>query len=529
MVFNLNHIGVQIQKERYRRDRKEWIVGTLKKAFLNDTILDGLLEDYLDNSNPIAGDFGGWGDLIGFLEYVRDANLPYFHKTKFYFYAAAIAAQQIEFDLIKKEEDIPFLYNFVKEFHILSNDNSILLSADGYLNEKFSLTGIVKVKSVQGKISLQNFRKEKNASELIEKLGKKYKWQSESIRMEKNSELDSFWGLSRFEIFSYYSSIDKNISDTNIVSFVERVYPVWLPKSVGITTSLYCNARCSHCYNASHSENKKKFISWNNIRTNIKDWVSLGLNEVGISGGEPFQFPNELVELVGELRKFGVERIVPFSNGFLGEKDQELCEILTKLKNVGFGVNEHDSVKISTGEFHLPYISIDHVLNFAKRHYEIIGRKCIFDIEFLNDNEILKKIIRAAKEKGLEKQIIWNYRSDFSKSGRGKSLLVKEELKEVDLSKMQCPVRYRSAIYPNEGWVYCTGTIFPKKHVSLSKLDDKSIFEIFSTAHFDDKFLFLSLGSFEDYLLHKNKDYKNLDLRMNSKSTACSLCAKIYG
>ena len=529
-ILNLNNTGVRIQKERYRRDRKDWIFDTLKGAFINDEndILINLLDNYLDISDPIAGDHGNWKDLINFQKFIRDTNISYITKSKLYFFSAAIAAQQIEYELIKKDESIPYLYEFIKEFFVLAEENCILLSGHGYLYQKYSLTGIIKIKSTQGKISVQVFKNEKNTSEIVKKLSNIYQWNPETLKLKSNSQYNSFWGLSKFEIYGYYNSIKSDDSKISFESFIQTVYPVWFPKSLGITTSFYCNARCAHCYNASSPENKKKFIEWQQIKSNISDWVSLGLNEVGISGGEPFQFPEELIELVHELKKLKIEKIIPFSNGFLGNDDQKLCHTLNQLKNIGFGNNPEDHVKISTGQFHLPFVSIEHILNFAKRHFEIIGSKCLFDVEVLENTDYLKDIIAKAKEYNLAHIIEWKYRSKFSKSGRAKSLLNAKNLTETKLSELKCPVRNRSAVYPDAGWVYCTGTIFPKKHLSLSKLDDLSIFEILAKAHFDDKFLFLSLGSFEDYLKYKNKNVENYDFKMDKNSTPCSLCPKVY-
>ncbi|WP_158998909.1 radical SAM protein [Pigmentibacter ruber] len=529
-ILNLNNIGVKIQNERYRRDRKDWIFDTLKGAFVNDEndILINLLDNYLDKTEPIAGDYGSWGDLLNFQNYIRNSDIPYYNKSKLYFFTAAIAAQQIEFGLIKTDESIPYLYEFVKEFFILSEENSILLSANGYIYEKYSLTGIIKIKSIQGKISIQVFKKEKNTSEIIEKLSNIYGWNYQSLAMNNNSKYNSFWGLSKFEIYGYFHSFKSNNYNMSFQSFIESVYPIWLPKSLGITTSFYCNARCAHCYNASSPENKKKFIEWKQIKSNITEWVSMGLNEVGISGGEPFQFPVELVELVQELKNLKIEKIIPFSNGFLGKDDLKLCNILKQLKSVGFGNNAEDHVKISTGQFHLPFISVEHILNFAKRHYEIIGNKCLFDIEVLENNEYLKDIISKAKEYNIAHIIEWKYRSKFSKSGRAKSLLKINNLTEPKLSDLKCPVRNRAAVYPDIGWVYCTGTIYPKKHISFSKLEELSIYEIFAKAHFDDKFIFLSLGSFEDYLKYKNSNIEDHKFKMDNNSTPCSLCSKVY-
>jgi len=72
-----------------------------------------------------------------------------------------------------------------------------------------------------------------------------------------------------------------------------------------------CSIRCKGCMSKHTWEKEEKYlINIKNILEKIKD---SGLKRITISGGEPFEQPEELKELLIEIKKLGIEDTIIYS------------------------------------------------------------------------------------------------------------------------------------------------------------------------------------------------------------------------
>ena len=254
----------------------------------------------------------------------------------------------------------------------------------------------------------------------------------------------------------------------------------------------------------------------------MKNWIEIGVTEVGISGGEPFLFPDKVIELVKGLKSLKVKTVRPFSNGFWGANRNQAIEILTALKKAGFGSDAGDRLKISVGEFHQSQVSIEAVMDLCQYHWEIIGTRCELDVEQVFHKNMIKQIIAIAKRRHIHDKIEWRLREKFSNSGRAKNWFKDIKGPTIGLEKLKCPVKSRGALYPEGDWVYCTGTTYPKKFLAQGTITQNSPFTLLAKAQFDPRIPYLQFGTFSDYSPQS-------DLRIPEQATACSICPKIFG
>lgn len=529
--------GVRMQQERYLRDRSDWILATLKQVVQRNPSFVKWVRDHVHGTAPIAGDYGQWGELAGLLKALEKSTLSHLLKSEVYFYCAAIVAQQIE-NGIEPPSMAPHFSSLLSLFRI--EGTSILLSSQGFLHTALRRNGVVQVSSKAGKIEVREvtdvFRSGGVAAVaartrlLSDRLG----WSISEERQERLNRaqaFEHFYGLSEFEVRAYFHSPENMIEKERFDKFNEVVYPLWKPDSLSMTISYHCNASCDHCYNASGPNRDKHCMLWKELATSVREWTELGVKEVGISGGEPFLFVDELVEILRGLRELGVERIVPFSNGFWGRDPAHAERILERLKAAGFGRSPADQIKISVGEFHQKDIDLQAVFTICELHERILGRKCLLDVEQITDSRMIQKLIWFAKQKGIAHKIDWKLRSMLSDSGRGKAVYKLRPQESVDYEKIRCPVVSRTAIYPERKWVYCSGTIMPKRHLELGALSGDSIYAVLSRAQQDHRLPYLQFGTFGDYICdHSSPQLQARLPRMAPKeATSCSVCRQVMG
>jgi organic radical activating enzyme len=526
-------IGAKIQNERFQRDRKQYFRNSFNSLaqtkFLE--IFEKELEDFDRLIPRKSDDFGQWLDLTMFVEFIASRPTSYEFKSHLYFLAACLAAQQMEGGPARV---IPNLEGYLNLFHI--HGDEILLSSHGHLNAAYKLEGIVRIKSVSGKLAIARYTKNESFSyENILKFAQKYEWsldETKKSRLAQRLSLPNYFALTEFELKALFISDEKGKRHADSFDeFLRFVYPVWIPDSLGLTISYYCNAACDHCYNASGPHLKKECLNWEQMKDALTKWKELGVDEVGISGGEPFAFIDEVIGLVKGLRKAGFSEIIPFSNGFWGVEKATVRDYLLRLKEAGFGDNPKDQIKISTGEFHIKDNSLDSIFNICELHYEIIGNPARLDVEEIEKEGIVVEIVKKAKERKVADKISWQLRKSISNSGRGKKIYKALETKHVDLSKITCPVKSRGAIYQGLGWVYCTGTTFPKNYLGLGKDYNESPYKVLARSNMDIRMTFLQFGSFGDYLDYRKNELKDsidIPLNMAKNSTPCSLCKLVY-
>lgn len=538
---NPEHRGIEIQQERYKRDRKYFLSGCLK--MITNSQIDHVLNQYIEEVESSDCDISGWAELVQFLKWLPLLEYELEIKQEIYFHLACIAAQQIELPVLTDEILIPKLKEFLAMFCI--HEKTVWISSYGYINNKYKLTGAVKISSSKGKVSIASseeicsFFKHSQSSiaEEVFPIAEKHSWSITNERkaqIKNNGKLAYFYSLSEFEFFSVAKDEEQK-HKTSIKDFAKIMYPLWLPNSLGLSITYHCNATCSHCYNASSPLREKKVLKWSDISREINFYAQVGVDEIGISGGEPFLFFNELEEIILGLIQNEMKRIVPITNGYWG-KNKQLCEeYIKRLQKINFGKNGKDQIKISLGEYHLNQngvdLDIDYALNIAEAHYRILGVKVSIDIEQIQSDTIAKEIVIRAKERNLANIIDWKFRGTLSDSGRAKKIAAQLDQKKLNLAEFECPVKSRGAIYPDSEWVYCTGTVYPKNFLSFAySADGIPITARLAFAQRDPRMPYWQFGNFQQYLEDYNEKIGKVKLpeSIANKSTPCGVCAVLF-
>lgn len=533
---NPAHRGIAIQQERFIRDKKHFFYNTFKNLIKETPDIKTILDKYILENEAAKYDLSGWGELHQFIGWLMDEKCSFEHKQKIYFFLSCLAAQQIERSLDKNEPPIPKLNDFLSEFCIFKG--SIWISSYGYLNKRYKLAGPLRLTSKQGKISIQtsteifnHYSPSRNND--IFSLASKHNWiipEEKHHYLKKNDAFINFFSFSNFEFIALAKELEMQ-NEINLINFAKTIFPIWLPNSMGLTLSYYCNASCSHCYNSSGPNRERKTLTWSEISNAMSFYKKIGVDEIGISGGEPFLFFENLIDVIDGLKKLGIQRIVPFTNGFWGNDLLQAENFLIRLKNIGFGLNKGDQIKISVGEYHQKDIDLDYALNIAELHYKILNKKAIFDIEQVEDPKLAERIIKKAKQRNISSLIDWQLRQSLSDSGRGKAIINRVEQKPLDLKTLKCPVKSRGAVYADHGWVYCTGTVFPKKHLVYGSIhSDLSACAQLSIAQYDSRMPYWQFGNFQNYVEDYNEKIKDTRIPENiaKNSTPCGVCSKIF-
>ncbi len=144
----------------------------------------------------------------------------------------------------------------------------------------------------------------------------------------------------------------------------------------GIMTNYDCSVRCAHCrHNASPSRNGG-FISEEMLDKIIKKLELLGCKSVHIEGGEPFLYPDKLIETVKKISESNLhlEHIVTNSSWYQNYKDTKA--LLKTLKSYGLG-----RLLLKVGPFQNENIPLKKVQNVAKVADELRINIIIWDNE----------------------------------------------------------------------------------------------------------------------------------------------------
>jgi hypothetical protein len=349
-------------------------------------------------------------------------------------------------------------------------------------------------------------------------------------RFRRAEALRGFFGLGRLEFLAAFAAHEARGIAGSASDFAGVVYPLWKPRALGLTLTYRCNASCEHCYNVSGPNRSPLCLGWSETSEHLEDWALAGVTDVGLSGGEPFLYPDQVVELVRHLKRLGVPLVSPFTNGFWGVDPGGAERILRELRAAGFGDSPKDQIKISTGDFHRPFVAFDHLLRLAAQHYAILGTRAILDVALAADDSVLRELIRAAKALGIEKQIQWTARSTVSNSGRARAFYDALPSEDRSLAAMRCPIKASGTLYTSGDWVYCSGTSYPTDYRRIGNLETDGTFTVLARAQLDPRVPYWQFGTFADYLVdYPRPGFEAGAVQVPSRGTVCGTCREIFG
>lgn len=125
--------------------------------------------------------------------------------------------------------------------------------------------------------------------------------------------------------------------------------------SLGILYSRYCPAQCQHCGSNAGPSRKGK-LSFFIIEKILKNLKKYDIDDLGISGGEPLAFYNDMLDIATMAQQNSIS-LTLFSNAFWA-KDKLRAEIyLSSLQEKGL-----TSLILSTDQFHQEFIDLENII-----------------------------------------------------------------------------------------------------------------------------------------------------------------------
>lgn len=107
-----------------------------------------------------------------------------------------------------------------------------------------------------------------------------------------------------------------------------------------------CNLRCKHCYNIKYLENGAKELSTDQVKDVINKAVTLGCEDIGFSGGEPFA-RKDILELIEYVKDYPIHIL---TNGLLITEEQldyinSLGDLLIEFRVSLDGLEAHQKLR----------------------------------------------------------------------------------------------------------------------------------------------------------------------------------------
>jgi len=134
-------------------------------------------------------------------------------------------------------------------------------------------------------------------------------------------------------------------------------------KSFGFLYSRRCFAQCQHCGTSSTPFHRKK-LSMNMIEKILKALSQYDIDSVGISGGEPLVYYEDMLEIGDMAQRYNIGLIL-FSNAFWAKNEEITEHYLSNLKERGL-----NTLQLSTDQFHQEFIDKKNIVmaaNMAER------------------------------------------------------------------------------------------------------------------------------------------------------------------
>lgn len=302
---------------------------------------------------------------------------------------------------------------------------------------------------------------------------------------------------------------------------------VFEPKSLGFRLTYRCNSKCEHCYCYTDKDNLDGCeLGLNDIKPLITQAKAIGMSGVGLSGGEPFLLIDTIYAAV-EQSKQNRLNVNLATNAFWAKRLDKAIAILDHLKTLGFKP-PGDSIAVSAGQFHLPYISRDCSANLIKAYRTVFNSPLPrVDFEYVAGSEhILHEYKTFLSEEGItDKDYKLVERTVFQTTGNSKIVsdtIVKK--RPANIYQGICPW-VKDLIVDPDGDVYpCCGFNRYNKGIVIGNIKTQTLDEIKNSAQINPVMTMLKFHSFA--YLHSLLE-KRYDLPKEADGL-CDICEIIF-
>ncbi len=256
------------------------------------------------------------------------------------------------------------------------------------------------------------------------------------------------------------------------------------PFRVGLILTYRCNAECRHCF-FECSSSRTEVMPRETAQRVINEAISLGVEWVSFSGGEPFLEYDLLKELISLSSRKGLRTEV-VTNGFWGQTKEKAHGVLKPLIESGL-----DVLNLSIDDFHNEYLLFESVRNAYWKAVELglkivlmvsTGKNCRITSEnlpaMLGDNRIQV----AGKKRILNPDAVI-FETQFTPIGRGAGL----KYDPILFTEVRCDEVLRDiGVAPNGDVMPCCGPLGTKN--LLGNLTEEGLDVILNRAGIDPRF-----------------------------------------
>lgn len=274
---------------------------------------------------------------------------------------------------------------------------------------------------------------------------------------------------------------------------------IFEPKTLGFRLTYRCNSKCEHCYCYSDKDDQAGMdMPMADIAPLIQEAGKIGMSGVGLSGGEPFLLRDTLYAVVEHAKPLGLN-VNLATNAFWAKHFDKAVAVLERLKSLGFKP-PGDSIAVSAGQFHLPYIDRACSMNLIRAYRKVFDAPLPrVDFEYVTGNEQLLKDYKAyLAENGIaDNDYKLVERTVFQTTGN--SRIVSEQIinkRPASIYQGLCPW-VKDLIVDPAGNVYpCCGFNRYNKGIVIGNIHEQSLEEIRSNAQVNPVMVMLKFHSF---------------------------------
>lgn len=285
---------------------------------------------------------------------------------------------------------------------------------------------------------------------------------------------------------------------------------------LGLLYTLKCTSKCKICA-FSCSPKREEKMRYEDALRYINEAKEAGFKVVGIAGGEPFLYREEIFKLCEHATNRGL-KVTLTTNCFWAHSRESTFELMSKLK--GIGVNRF---KISCDEFHnesIPYENIKNVFRVSRE----LDMSVLVGCTTLKTSKRLKDILENLQDENLG--------VDFAEYaclpvGRAAEEFKKDEFLCTSVIPKSCREKGVLSIIPN-GTVYPCGDMCGMiKNREVGSALDKPLKYLIEKAENNTHNKFLSnhgITPYYDYI----KNHK-VNININTEFVdACHACYELF-
>jgi MoaA/NifB/PqqE/SkfB family radical SAM enzyme len=315
-----------------------------------------------------------------------------------------------------------------------------------------------------------------------------------------------------------------NLSDKVPVTDPRRIFD---PRTLGFRLTYRCKSKCEHCYCYTDKDDLAGVdLRFEDIEPLIPQAKAIGMSGIGLSGGEPFLLKDTVYAIVECAKRHGLN-VNLASNAFWAKQSDKAVNILEHLKSLGFQP-PRDSIAVSAGQFHLPYIDRACSMHLIKAYRQVFDATLPrLDFEYVLGNEqILHDYKAYLAENGVaEGDYKLVERTIFQSTGN--SRIANETIiakRPASVFRALCPW-VKDLIVDPAGNVYpCCGFNRYNKGIVIGNIHEQSIEAIRNAAQVNPVMVMLKYHSFAH--LHSLLQ-RQFDLPAEADGL-CDICEVIF-